>query len=763
MPSITGVRTRGPILNGLESLPASTEMLVVSSTGSVDSQAIPEATPSVDDYTALLASTEDSVLVTDSLTGGFFVLSADQSTAQNGGTRIRRSDNSYVDRIWDGKNVRHDWFAGFGVDPADQITNAVQAAGPNCVVTGSPLTTGRRVYITQPGVTIDGINLTRANQVSSTLTVAAPLGVTQITVANGSVFRVLDLVIVSNPTLPFGGIAQNEGSGGFLITAINGNVLTLGGALNAGSGNPTTTYPIGSTVVRVHDLINFEASAHRFTVRNCVFNGNAGNITLRGWASQASISISASLVGGLIENCDFHNTPAENIVGPNGLTIRHCRGGLAVTGGLALQGSFYHVSDVTSATTELYNSTIENCFVDTCCQVQPVNQHCEGAITYSSNVRGPKIVNCRFRNGGTGILSGFGGSPTQARGGEVINSEFENFDNITTGSLSGSTILIDSKIRWIGTKFINCGYMVFQGNNVARGQAFRDIEITDCVFRGNSRLAFRNCADIRISNVQIEYDPATTFTVGVTGAANQWDCGALCFLQFDRLKIRNLRIVMPASYSAGLVMACNLDLQAAERRRDAAGTLLNVLYPQSVDIDGVEIHGGRHGFTAWRNNNALGQDYPVADWRINNVKVYGPDLTHTPSGTAGAGIIVPAGSLCSNLDVRSRYVNLSWIPIIAGGIRTTSPALATSMGAVVRGWSILGLQGVNQICNFSAGQFGAVSGEHVVATNGITNSNLAMQLGTNTQVDAPITISLATLTAFAGEINHGLFENSGVY
>ncbi len=722
---------------------------------------------SVADYAALRASTSSlAVLVTHSLTGGIFFRSPDQSTFENGGTRIRRTDGVYMDRVWDRVHIKHDWFpvGGVGViDPGDQITAAANVGGDGCVIWGSAITTAKRCYITAADVTIDGIDFTRANQASSALTAAAAVGGSTVTVADGSVFRVSESITLSHVTMPNGGLSNDECTSPRIITAIAGNVLTLSGPIaNAQPGSAVTSYPAGSLAIRVNGFLEFETTAGVPTVRNCKFHGNATSNVLRGWSSQGStISLPASLRGGIIQNCEFSGIPGENIIGPNGVSVLDCRYGLDATGGLLLHGSFYHISDATPQGTEFKHSTIERCFGDGACQSPALNQHCDGVITYSANVFAPKIKNCRFRNG-TRIIGSLAGGVIYSLGCEVEDCEFKGFNGVANGSISGTTQLINSKIRFTGCKFVDCGDTDWRGNNIYRGQAYQGITFEDCDFL-NTRFAFNHCADVSLRNLSLKFSPGKTYTLGTTGGVNQWDGAAIAFLNFDRVNIENVKIDMPTTHSDGLRMGINLDLTAVARRRNAAGTELNVLYPQGVRVSNVHITGGRYQFTAWRDNNNLGQNYQVADWQIKNIVVFAPDLTHTPSGTAGVGILVPAGAICSGLHYRTRYVNLSNIPILAGGIQATSPALASQMGAIVNGWSILGLQGVNQVRNFSSGRFGSVSGEHVIASNGVTNSSMAMTLGTNTQVDAPKSVTLATLTAYAGEINHALFENAGVY
>lgn len=776
------------------------------------------------DYTSMLAANVDNGLITTEPQRGLFYRSPDQVSPANGGTRLQRADGVYLDRKWDGLHCSVDWWITGNVDVTTAIARACEVCPQDLILYGTQnlYTVRQTPTITSTRAVVRNLNLTRPNEIFSTLTVAATDGVTSITVADGSLFRVTDYVCIST------GVSQGLQSGGNFISSINGNVLTFTGPLILGT-SIVGNYPVGTKVSVTQGLLNVSELCTNLKIENCKFIGNDANNPLRQWQFNWGIAIAAAFRGQpIIENCDFIDSPCESIFAPSGSKISRCTAS-------NLQGSFCHLSTTSSTTTP---TIIDGITANTICKSGVTSGHSDGFITFSANVENVTIQNC-FVTNCFGLVAGpFNSAPNPANRLRLINNRFVDFKGILLGPLTGHRF---EDLTVQNNHFINCGDINLQGANIYRGIGAVGIRIENNEFV-NGRIAMNHCADVDIANntfrftelfnastltsdtwtqtanrkengdtvflfnhggtlptgfsntttYRVVQSNATTFKLALTAggtpvsgsggsgtqyamatpSSQRWDAidaGVITFNNFDRVRLVNNEIESPRNHNPFIIHGIYFVCRTGTRRRDSAGTQLNILYPQGVRVIANRVAGFRQGITC-EKSTAAAWDWPLCDWQIDNNTVNGPwDATHTPAGTEGWGIHFPPGSVCRNNIMSSTYLNNSWWPGVAGGLSTASTVKTSAMGAIVDGYMILSPNiAFNRSLAVGSTQVTTQNTHNVVIRNGFTTAQQgtnANGAASNNSVTDPVHINNALISGFtaSGPILGGLQEYTSQY
>lgn len=775
-------------------------------------------------YADLIAANVDNGIITSEPQRGFFYRSPDQLSPADGGIRLQRADGVYLDRKWDGLHCSVDWWMVGNVDVTTAIARACVACPQDLILYGTQnlYTVRQTPTITSTRAVVRNLNLTRPNEIFSTLTVAATAGTTSITVANGSLFRVTDYVCIAT------GASQGLQSGGNFISSINGNVLTLSGPLILGS-SIVGNYPVGTKVSVTQGLLNVSESCNNIRVENCRFIGNDANNPLRQWQFNWALAIAAAFRGQpIIENCEFVDSPCESIFTPSGSKISRCTAS-------NLQGSFCHLSTTGSTTTP---TVIDGITGNVICKSGVTSGHSEGFITFSAHVENVTVQNCLVTNC-FGLVAGpFNSTPNPSNRLRLINNRFVNFKGILLGLLTNHRF---DDLTLQNNHFINCGDINLQGSNIYRGIGAVGIRIENNEFV-NGRIAMNHCADVDIANNTFRFTelfnastltgntwtqtgnrkengdtvflfnhggalPAgfsntTTYrvvesnetnfklslTIGgapisgsggsgtqyvmATPSSQRWDAidaGVLTFNNFDRVRLVNNEIESPRNHNPFIIHGIYFVCRTGARRRDAGGAELGVLYPQGIRVIANRVAGFRQGITC-EKSTAAAWDWPLCDWQIDNNTVNGPwDATHTPAGTEAWGIHFPPGSVCRNNTMLSTYLNNSFWPGVVGGLSTASTVRTTAMGAIVDGYAILSPNiAFTRPLAVGSTQVTAQNTHNVIIRNGFTTANQSAVANggvANNSVTNPVHINSALISGFtaSGPVLGGLQEYIHLY
>lgn len=775
-------------------------------------------------YADLIAANVDNGIITTEPHRGLFYRSPDQVSPADGGIRLQRADGVYLDRKWDGLHCSVDWWMSGGVDITTAITRACAACPQDLILYGTQnlYTVRQTPTITSARALVRNLNLTRPNEIFSTLTVAASSGVTSVTVADGTLFRTGDYVCITT------GVSQGLQSGGNFITAINGNALTFNGPLILGS-SIVGSYPVGTKVIVTQGLLTVSQSCNNVRIENCRFDGNDLNNPLRQWQFNWGLAIAAAFRGQpIIENCEFVNSPCESIFAPSGSKISNC---VATD----LQGSFCHLTTTNTTATP---TIIEGITGNRICKSGIASGHSEGFVTFSAFVQNVIIQNCIVTNC-FGLVAGpFNSEPNPSNRLRLIDNRFVDFKGILLGLLTGHRF---EDLTVQGNHFINCGDINLQGSNIHAGIGGAGIRIENNEFI-NGRIAMNHCVDVDIANntfrftelfnsstligdtwtqttnrkengdtvfvvnhggalptgfndtttYRVVQSTETTFklslTVGgapvlgsggsgtqyvmATPSSQRWDAidsGVITFNNFDRVRIVNNEIESPRNFNPFLVHGIYFVCRTGVRRRDSVGTLLNVLYPQGVRVIANRIAGFRQGVTCEKSTVAA-WDWPLCDWLIDTNTVNGPwDATHTPAGTDSWGIHFPPGSVCRNNVMASTYLNNGWWPGVVGGLSTTSTVRTTAMGAIVDGYVVLSPNiAFARTLAIGSTQVNTQNTHNVIVRNGYTTANQGTpgnNGAANNSVTNPVHINNALINGFtaSGPILGGLLEYTNRY
>lgn len=446
--------------------------------------------PSVDSLTInsraeLLASTEEYVQW-PAEQGGEFRLSPDQVSPTDNVLRISRTDGSIVERVWNKIDFFSEWVplnvvveTSFGpftpIVSGDRLVAAVGIIPAGATLHLKQSTTYEIDYPLRPSqnITIDGHGATirRGAQRASLLTANASTGTNTVTVANASVFRVgMRAFVVKTPGVLGGhahvnGTTTFHGFPGSLITAINGNVVTLG-------DNLQQNCVVGNKLVALDALIINDDPATRINIIDTVFDGNnSQHSDVLDWAAGYGVALAFAT----IHRCVFINHPNECISIGSG-SIIDCRQENS-------WGSFYHASNAVQANSR--GTLIQNCHTRNTNTKN--NGHSEGVITFSANSWNIRVRDCVFDNsGGTKGQGVFGLAEAASEGDKDQNFFFENVEAtnfasiLTLASSTGPSVF--DRVHISNCTFDTCGQLLIQGNNITKTGFVNETTISDCVF-----------------------------------------------------------------------------------------------------------------------------------------------------------------------------------------------------------------------------------------------------------------------------------------
>lgn len=711
-----------------------------------------QKTKVVSSYTELdeVTSPVNLVVVLHELYGGEFALSLDQISPGNGGTRRQLANGFYFDRVWDGKHAYVDWWVVGepGVTSADdqfyQASIAVNRKPDGTLLPGlGAVIGGNRTYVFDTGcVLFEGcvldLNLstiTRRDAIVANLVTAASSGSNTIVVDDASGFNVGDKVGVG---LGGGGQADSRLSNAATITAIDGNSLTLGLALDEDG-------LAGDKVFSTCQLFTLVSSKTKnLIVEGGLITGNlAGNSESEAWIYNASIVVNQNPMKldreFRFSGIRFEHTPGENLIIPTGSTVEACQIKSAM-------GSFIHLSS--GIVDDQRQTYIANNICENVCQ-SLISGHNDAVVTWSANVRNVRIDNLLVNGSGQGCLGSATGTSNKLI---VTNSEFHEatrflqWSHTTTNDQTGN--LVFSNVRGK-----NVGDAIISAKQVEEGLSVNDISFSHCHFEGNTRFAFRDCVNISFNDVVVIIDDSATFS-----SALLTDNYAINFQECNRIQLSNLNLFGPELIKTNVVGG--IILRTLTNRKDSEDNDLNVRYMSNVTLDNVNVLNFQKGITANRADSiAITQDATVEGWVWNDVSVWGYQESNPNPGQSW-GVDIPPGCLAKNVSFWAQHTtqNNSFIGIHVQGVSDANAA--SQRGAILDGYLSHFVAAAPNRGVWIGPTSGTDGRNNVILRNGISSHGIAGVDNSKSSIDSPedlLTI-LPNYTApqpsFAGQAIH---------
>lgn len=456
-------------------------------------------------YTAFRAYTGGSDLISVQSTGvrGLFTKNGYIPSVDNGGTTIIDGNGVTWERVRPNDNVYYvDWFGAEGDGTTDDITAiraALSAGSEGDIMVFSP---GKTYLISDriddlssnDGFTFYGYGATikRANENLSRTTEAVPDGQGYVLVQNASLFAVNDRVTLLDTTGVYNGTAENESMPSTTVSSISGDTLFLNDNVSLPpSGNLATQYPSGTKVLQVFEMLSLSDNFDN-KVLGLTFDGNAaGNPSQRGWIHNHTIKS----IGGnsVIRDCFFKQTPCENIFIDRGV-IANCFAD-------SLYGSFAHFTTTNGgkivATGNIINAP--------CLATEAVNQHNEGAFTFSANSDYVILSNNIVNNGKEAFAA-----PIESDDDKYVLIEGNTAINCEAGAILGSSNQNATTDGLIvkNNHFENCLKIEFSrsGNgDIEDGAGKNAVQIAGN-YLVNTRMLFEQVSYLDIKNNTMQFD-----------------------------------------------------------------------------------------------------------------------------------------------------------------------------------------------------------------------------------------------------------------
>lgn len=351
----------------------------------------------------------------------------------------------------------------------------------------------------------------RPDAIYSTLSSTASVGATNITVDDASQFKIGDYIAVQNPGATNGGRAFRESSfngstNRSVINNIIGNTIYFANPLNGTSDGGFTTYPVGANVFVYSSYMLYTLAAdENVLIKNLIVDGNRDS---NNFSVDWRINNTAILAGYKVsvENCQFKETPSENITVSGGAIVQN-------NFGLNLNGSFCHLS---SANADLYRSYIvKNNFVDSVCQANNLGNHSEAAITFSINVNNPSITNNYIFNSGGWLFGRMNNSSDHVliQGNYASNATRIADIEADFGDVQG--------VSFLDNTFYNCGDLYVNNPQFYTGDGwYNDSAVVEFNFSRNNiyrgRLYLNGIRQANISDNLFTVDSAFSAWSGIS-------------------------------------------------------------------------------------------------------------------------------------------------------------------------------------------------------------------------------------------------------
>lgn len=393
--------------------------------------------------------------------------------------------------------------------PWNDLTAAAEANGQYAIVTCKR----DAIYKLTGGITFDELDVTifgnnatikRDSNKTSTLTAQRANGDNFVTVADPSVFSVLDNITVFKTVGDFTTLYLHSGVS--QITSISGDTLFISPVLANYSGysGAKTTYDNGATVVVVYDmfLFNDDNSTRKVHIQDLNFDGNKDENTAYPLTWSVSYTISAAPRMS-IYNCTFSDVRNENII-CNSFDVQRSVFKNCI-------GSAVHYGQGLSANRSTETSVFAYNRADTMCTIY--NGHNEGVVEWSFSVGNIYIAYNRFDSSGQSIV---GPIDSDDQSVFVIGNKAKRSTRIQTVNKQAPSTG-ETYIRYEGNEFYGCGQLflkaqadtgkyggadiinnTFLFSSIRLEQTFSPTNILNNFFYGNTTDSFQNTSNIVI-------------------------------------------------------------------------------------------------------------------------------------------------------------------------------------------------------------------------------------------------------------------------
>lgn len=630
---------------------------------------------------------------------------------ENGGTLIAASNGVKWARDWDGVNTYPEWWQVGGCDwdgtcsPSTTTTNGVYNNADRAIAAhrvagvGGVVNYGSSVKQYDVDMKIEVLKdqtvygnqviFKRANSPFPTTT-SSTNGTTSFTVTSVDGFRVGQKILVLNQLLPNGGLSWDESSRESTITNISGLTITINAPFN--QSNMAVPCPIGSRVMRSNYIFYHTGSANngyvkfeRFSVDGNRLNGGAAQrFNSAWWHSNWSIDIGYNSPFTTVENCNFYNTPSENMVFNNGLIIG-CTGNL-------MDGSFIHSTTSPAGDINDIGIAVIDCRIDSATLAgNNITDHSEAVIVNSVHSSNWKITNNHFTNIKEGIIIIGPEDPSPSESRTIFTGNYaENCGAIVTClNLSG---VADEEEEWLtihGNTFDRCGDITLMGENIFEGLGVSGVNISNNNFF-DTRVYLENCSYVNISNNDFRFkdDRHNSFASGYvnkyypTLILNRFS--HFQFVNCKSVSIDNNRLENFITKNDTTQMAINIAIAASSTlRKNSVGANEDVYYMQDIQVSNNKIYGYQYGIScsqnAGGNITALGDLYTTLGWNISGNTIVLAIDTLTTASVYTFGISVIPGVICQNNLVQKQSSRHKELCLIAWGLEGSTGFDALSL------------------------------------------------------------------------------------
>lgn len=562
--------------------------------------------------------------------------------AISAGTGYDETGASYIDKNTSSAGIYND---------TDRIQAATIIAGNGTISFENSST-----YVIDKDITVTnnqrwigyGSTLQLTPEISSTLTVAASIGATSVTVTDVTPFRVGQRVLIFDNSATNGGEAFDENSGttnAHIISNITGNVITFTFGIDKAMG-------IGDTLAVTNGIIGCISDS--FSMEGITLDGNEGNSHFtRDWRLNQLI-VARIQYGFSAQNCTFINAPSGVYTGA-GADFINCQFIDCMT-------SITHSSSNTSGNPKQFIRVV-GCNGDNIGSKSYLATHSEAIFTCSFNVTGYFIQGGRWNDIYCSILGNMTDTTKDITIRDAIFIGQTDANNngryIISGGTSGVSESLEN-INLINNTFINCGDILLNGNNNSIGDSVYDINIKDNTIV-NCRAAFSQCSRITISGNRWYSQNINGFV-----AATHWtaplvtDNAMIRFRSCYEVNVSNNNIYGPETFNTFVGSAILV------RLFDNGGTTVATYHPEkNYKIINNLFHSFSGGFTSAASGFSvtnLRAETAVVDWLIK-------DNTLVERGDqAWAGFVGHAGSTLINNTVFSNTTSTGYYPFVFLGV-----------------------------------------------------------------------------------------------
>lgn len=693
--------------------------------------------------------------------GGIFYRTA--SGTENGGTLLVAANGVKWKRDWDGTWLIPDWWEVGGYDANgfiyvnknvayNNITGAMRGIYSDADrleqpywLTGYCKLLPSKTYevdraVAYKNIDGSGSTLKLKTPIITTLTSAYVANSTTIQVADASQFRVGQEVVMTDNSMPFGGLGYLEtekvNSTQLVITGISGNTITV---FYSGT---TKGIPAGNNFGNVNAVLY---GTKPTKLENITIDGSYTHATTISYAwynkslvvSDTYAPSEAGTIKSVFDNCHFRNC-ASTALNVSNIYATNC-------GGYKLGGGFFHVG-MNPGNYDLSHIFISGLVLDSIGWVSRlIIEHQEAVFTFSVNPQHVYISDVRASQIYNNIIGDM--QPYIHQDITIYNSTFKGeYGTWHNGTDNRKTLAIirvnvsspETLKNWAfkieNCEFINCGDFNILGHIMPKGLAALNVKIKNNTFT-NTRIVGYSTSDLEIVGNKFYTKMVGSFPgyISETNAVGQIRSAQISCVYCDRVQVINNVIEGDSLYNPFHDYAILLE-SGNVFRKTSTGVNSLVYYDTDMKVVGNQIKGFSFGigFMARRADNNTKYATPLIDGIHVGCEVKDNYIqtekyaAYTPTSGGLWGIHAWSGTIISGNTVIFPEVlpTQDYIGIMCNGV---SLALSTSLeGCTVTNNKILAFQNVRPAIHAGNHWTGGFTYNNVITNNiirGTINDN----------------------------------------